>query len=75
MEEAAAATKAHGPRRGLGLVWRRFIAEPPPLGRHGDDHGVGLAGADVPVFCGLSGFAIGRIMEIAMADATYPRRK
>ena len=25
MEEAAAATKAHGPRRGLGLVWRRLL--------------------------------------------------
>ena len=32
-----------------------------------------LQGRTFPSFCGLSGFAIGRIMEIAMADATYPK--
>ena len=32
-----------------------------------------LQGRTFPSFCGLSGFCIGRIMEIAMADATYPR--
>ena len=32
-----------------------------------------LQGRTFPSFCGLSGFCIGRIMEIAMADATYPK--
>ena len=47
--------KTHGPRQ-PGPCLARFVAEFETVGGHGDDHGVGPAGADVPVLLWIGGY-------------------